>query len=342
MRALSDYDYVLPDELIATRPLNPRDGSRMLVVKDGVFDDAILNLPNYLKAGDLLVFNNTKVIPAELNGVTDTGKKVRINLNRIGSNNLWEAFGKPGKNLPTGSKIIFSDTLQAVVLEKRDITLKLRFNLAGNEFTKALSAVGKMPIPPYIQKLREGDAGDNTSYQTVFACTEGAVAAPTAGLHFTERLFKAIEKSGANKCFVTLHVGAGTFLSVKTDDITQHKMHSEWFAISEESASIINATKASGGRVIAIGTTALRAIESCADQSGIIKAGSGDTDIFIYPGYKFKVVDGLLTNFHLPKSTLLMLVSALAGYDNIMAAYHHAIRNNYRFFSYGDCCLLLR
>ena len=356
---LSDFDYSLPPELIADRPVSPRDAARMLVVEENkISDNIIRNLPDFLNPGDVLVFNDTRVIPARL--IAKRGKAtIEINLNRKLEPCTWSAFGRPLKRVKAGDILEFGEGLIAEVISKQDMELVLMFGFnvipaqagihldsglrrSDTQIMQAIHRLGKMPLPPYMAHAKQPDAKDESDYQTVYAKREGAVAAPTAGLHFTEEILEKIRAKGLQTAFVTLHVGGGTFLPVKCDDITQHKMHSEWYEVSPEAADTINQTRANGGRVIAVGTTSLRTLESSCDENGLIKPASGDTDIFIYPGYSFKAVDALLTNFHLPKSTLLMLVSAFAGYDNIRNAYAHAIAEKYRFFSYGDCCLLKR
>lgn len=337
----SDYNFNLPEELIAQDPLKDRTASRLLVINKNTgeyLDKQFTDLKNYLKAGDCLVLNNTKVIPARLLGVKeDTNAAVEVFLLKRKSDNVWECLVKPGKKLRPGARVVFGDnTLKAEILEVIDDGNRLvRFEFEGI-FEEILDRLGQMPLPPYITHKLE----DKNRYQTVYAKYEGSAAAPTAGLHFTKDYLSEIEKMGVKLAYVTLHVGLGTFRPVKVDNVLEHHMHSEYYEISEEAADIINTTKENGGRVICVGTTSCRTIESAADSNGHIKPCSGDTDIFIYPGYKFKVLDCLITNFHLPESTLLMLVSALCGRDNILEAYDHAINEKYRFFSFGDACFI--
>jgi len=346
---LSDFDFNLPEALIATRPARPRQAARLLYASDGALQDLLVSsLPGLLRAGDRLVLNNTRVIPARLSGVRhrqgDAGiSQARIDLTLLAVTTAgdWRALAKPAKRLKIGETIEFGADLHAEVLTKDGGEVGLRFNLEGGAFDRALEAVGKMPLPPYIASKRAVDAQDSTDYQTVFAREKGAVAAPTASLHFDLALLDALTARGVAFSYVTLHVGAGTFLPVKTDDVSKHKMHSEWGHVSARAAGEINATHQSGGRIIPVGTTALRLIESAANEDGLVAPFCGMTDIFIKPGYRFRATDGLMTNFHLPKSTLLMLVSALMGQSEIAQLYAHAIAQNYRFFSYGDSSLLI-
>ncbi len=345
---LSDFDFDLPDGLIATRPARPRTSARLLVARqDAIRDLHVRDLPDLLGPGDLLVLNDTKVIPARLSGTrtrqTAQGEAtagIEITLLEPEANG-WRALAKPLRKLKEGETIRFGPDLSARVAQKTETDLLLQFDATGADFEAALAAVGAMPLPPYIAALRAPDDRDKTDYQTVFARNSGAVAAPTASLHFDRALLDRLRARGVQFARVTLHVGAGTFLPVKVEDVTSHKMHAEWGEVTEAAAAAINATRAAGGRVIAVGTTALRLIESAGDETGRIAAFRGTTDIFIYPGYRFRVTDGLMTNFHLPKSTLLMLVSALMGKDRIDAIYRHAVASGYRFFSYGDASLLL-
>lgn len=337
----SDYYFELPQELIAQDPLEDRTASRLLVINKNTgeyHDRHFTDLKNYLRAGDCLVLNNTKVIPARLLGCKeDTGAAVEVFLLKRKSDNTWETLVKPGKKLRVGARVIFGDgILKAEILDVLDDGNRLvSFEYSGI-FEEILDKLGQMPLPPYItHKLK-----DKNRYQTVYAKYEGSAAAPTAGLHFTEKYLQEIEEMGIKLAYVTLHVGLGTFRPVKVDNVLEHHMHSEYYEITKEAADIINSTKSNGGRVICVGTTSCRTIESAADDSGIIKPCSGDTEIFIYPGYKFKVLDCLITNFHLPESTLLMLVSALCGRDNILNAYSHAVNEKYRFFSFGDACFI--
>ncbi len=340
---LSDFDFDLPEGLIATRPAKPRTSARLLVAQgDTIRDLHVRDLVDLFQPGDRLVLNNTKVIPARLTGTRTRGEaqaKVEITLMEPASDG-WRAMAKPLRKVNPGEVIVFSPALSATVAEKSDSDLRLVFNLQGDDFDAALAQAGAMPLPPYIAAKRAPDAQDATDYQTVFARHAGAVAAPTASLHFDEPLLRALVAKGVTITEVTLHVGAGTFLPVKVEDVATHKMHAEWGRVTETAAAEINATKAAGGRVIPVGTTALRLIES-AGRSGRVQAWEGPTDIFIYPGFRFQVTDALMTNFHLPKSTLMMLVSALMGKDCIDRVYAHAIKQGYRFFSYGDASLLI-
>ena len=338
------FDFDLPTDLIAQRPMVPRDDARLLLgAGDDIFSNHIINqLPEFLRPGDICVFNDTRVIPARLKGKREN-TKIEITLHKNAGPDVWHAFARPAKKLKVGDKIDFSPTLNAMVIEKLDGgETVLRFNAAGAELMEALNTTGAMPLPPYIKRENLADEKDAHDYQTMFAATPGAVAAPTAGLHFTPELISALDARGVNHTRVTLHVGAGTFLPVKVDDTNDHKMHAEWGEISEASANAINQARTNGGRVIAIGTTSLRLLESAAKTDGTLSPFSAETDIFITPGYNFKIVDMLMTNFHLPKSTLFMLVSAFAGLDYIKKLYAHAIKNKYRFYSYGDACLLAR
>lgn len=340
---LADFDFDLPEELIATRPARPRSSARLLLAQgDGIADRHVFDLPKILRPGDRLVINNTRVIPARLNGVRlreGAGAKVEVTLMEPASEG-WRVMAKPLRKLAPGDVVRFSDALSARVAERGAEDARLVFDRTGADFDAALRAAGAMPLPPYIAAKRAPDAQDDEDYQTVFARRAGAVAAPTASLHFDEPLLAALRDRGVAFTEVTLHVGAGTFLPVKVEDVTTHRMHAEWGQVTPEAAAEIAATKAAGGRVIAVGTTALRLIES-AGRSGRLEPWEGETDIFIYPGFRFQVADGLMTNFHLPKSTLMMLVSALMGKDRIDRIYAHAVRERYRFFSYGDASLLL-
>lgn len=345
---LSDFDFDLPEQLIATRPARPRSSARLLLAKGGgIADRHVYDLPDILRPGDLLVLNDTKVIPARLTGTrarqTPQGEvtaKIEVTLLEPAAVG-WQALAKPLRKLAIGETIRFGETLSAEVLEIADGGLRLRFDAEGDAFDAALAQVGAMPLPPYIASLRAPDGQDHQDYQTVWANRQGAVAAPTASLHFDQPLLDTLQARGVEFVHVTLHVGAGTFLPVKVDDVTTHKMHAEWGEVTAEAAAAINRAKAEGRRVIPVGTTALRLIESAAAPDGQMQEFSGTTDIFIYPGYQFRVTDGLMTNFHLPKSTLLMLVSALIGADKIREIYRHAVNEKYRFFSYGDASLLL-
>ncbi|MFN3823818.1 MAG: tRNA preQ1(34) S-adenosylmethionine ribosyltransferase-isomerase QueA [Pseudorhodobacter sp.] len=346
---LDDFDFHLPDHLIATRPVRPRPAARMLVVgPDGMADRHVADLPGLLQPGDRLVLNNTRVIPARLDGrrhrMTPQGEAVaaiEVTLLQPDAAGGWRALAKPLRKLAPGEVIRFAARLEARVAERGEADLRLEFNLEGAAFDAALAEAGQMPLPPYIAAKRAPDAQDREDYQTVFARSPGAVAAPTASLHFDDSLLADLRAMGVDFTEVTLHVGAGTFLPVKVEDVTTHRMHAEWGEVTPQAAAEINATRAAGGRVIAVGTTALRLIESAAGPEGVMWPWRGETDIFIYPGYRFRVTDGLMTNFHLPKSTLLMLVSALMGQDRMRAVYAHAVTQGYRFFSYGDASLLL-
>lgn len=345
---LSDFDFDLPDRLIATRPARPRSSARLLVARgDAITDARVSDLPFFLRPGDLLVLNDTRVIPARLTGTRtrDTGQgpataRIEVTLLEPAPDGGWQALAKPLRKLRPGEVIRFGDTLSARVDAITDAGLTLAFDAEGEAFDAALAQVGAMPLPPYIAALRAPDDQDRTDYQTVWADRPGAVAAPTASLHFDAPLLAALEEMGVERVHVTLHVGAGTFLPVKTDDVSQHRMHAERGIVTPEAAAAITAARAQGRRVIPVGTTALRLIESAADDSGRVHPFDGQTDIFIRPGYRFRVTNGLMTNFHLPKSTLMMLVSALMGTDRIRAIYAHAVQGNYRFFSYGDASLL--
>ncbi|MEH6360895.1 MAG: tRNA preQ1(34) S-adenosylmethionine ribosyltransferase-isomerase QueA [Amylibacter sp.] len=345
---LSDFDFDLPEDLIALRPLKPRPSSRMLVGHEGKIENShFTNICNYLCPGDLLVLNNTKVIPARLNGrrrrLSDQGEtfaNIEITLISCDANGDWLSLAKPARRLNVGEEVHFEAGLKAIVLSKTSDGIGLSFNMSGDAFDTVIAQIGTMPLPPYIAGKRPADAKDNDDYQSVFAKELGAVAAPTASLHFDNALLEKLRQHGVGFSEVTLHVGAGTFLPVNTDDISAHKMHTEWGQVSKQAALEILQTKRAGGRVIPVGTTALRLIETAARKTGEIQAWVGDTDIFIKPGFQFHVTDGLITNFHLPKSTLLMLVSALIGLDRCHEIYDYAINERYRFFSYGDGSLL--
>ncbi len=345
---LSDFDFDLPERLIATRPAVPRSAARLLVAQGQRITDAIVSdLPDWLAPGDRLVLNDTRVIPARLLGArhraTAQGPmqaRVDVTLLEPRADGTWNVLMKPLKKVRIGEEVLFSEDLSATLETVHDGQACLRFNLTGDDFDAALNAAGAMPLPPYIAAKRPADDRDKEDYQTVFARHAGAVAAPTASLHFDTPLLDALVAKGVTFTYVTLHVGAGTFLPVKVEDVTSHKMHAEWGQVSADAAADIHATKEAGKRVIPVGTTALRLIET-AGRQGHIQAWEGDTDIFIYPGFEFQVADALMTNFHLPKSTLMMLVSALMGAAEIRAVYRHAIAEEYRFFSYGDASLLL-
>ena len=343
---LSEFDFTLPQELIATRPARPRSSARLLVARgrQEIRDDRVHNLPDHLRPGDRLVLNNTRVIPARLTGERRRDgavARIEVTLLEARADGAWAALARPARKLREGETIRFTEALSAVVTGRAEGQLNLDFSLKGASFDAALNAAGAMPLPPYIAGQRPADESDRTDYQTVFARHAGAVAAPTASLHFDEALLRRIAGMGVGLTEVTLHVGAGTFLPVKVDDVTEHRMHAEWGEVTEDAAAEITATRAAGGRVIPVGTTALRLIESAATGPGQVGPWRGDTDLFITPGFAFRVASGLMTNFHLPKSTLMMLVAALMGRDRIMEIYAHAIRERYRFFSYGDSSLLL-
>ena len=345
---LSDFDFDLPEGLIATRPARPRTSARLLLAQGAAISDLhVYDLPDLLRAGDRLVLNDTRVIPARLSGLRhrDTAEgpkaaRIEVTLLEPRADGTWSALIKPLKKIHDGETVVFSDRLSAVLEGREDGQGRICFNLSGDDFDTALAEAGAMPLPPYIAALRAPDEEDKTDYQTVWAKNTGAVAAPTASLHFDDDLLAKLKAKGVEFTHVTLHVGAGTFLPVKVDDISQHKMHAEWGQVTEQAAAEINATKAAGGRVIPVGTTALRLIESAATDNGIAP-WEGPTDIFITPGFRFRVADALMTNFHLPKSTLMMLVSALLGVDEIRKVYDHAVNTGYRFFSYGDASLLI-
>ena len=342
MMDINDFDYDLPEELIAQDPIEDRSSSRLLLLdkKTGKTQDKIFrDIIDELNPGDCLVINNTKVIPARLMGVKeDTGAHIEVLLLKREQDDVWEVLVKPGKKAKPGTIIIFGDgRLKAEVLEVvEDGNRKIRFSYQGI-FEEILDELGQMPLPPYITHQLK----DKNRYQTVYAKHTGSAAAPTAGLHFTPELLKEIEEKGIDIARVTLHVGLGTFRPVKVDEITDHHMHSEFYQVDEEAAKKINRAKDSGHRVICVGTTSCRTIESAADETGHLKPTSGWTEIFIYPGYKFKILDGLITNFHLPESTLIMLVSALAGREHVLAAYEEAVQERYRFFSFGDAMLII-
>ncbi|WP_234855231.1 tRNA preQ1(34) S-adenosylmethionine ribosyltransferase-isomerase QueA [Paracoccus everestensis] len=345
---LSDFDFDLPPSLIATRPARPRTSARLLLAEGaGIQDRRVSDLPDILRTGDVLVLNDTKVIPARLTGTrtrqTPQGEavaRVEVTLLEPAADG-WRALAKPLRKLREGEVIRFGDALSAEVAAIAEGELRLRFDAQGDAFDTALQQVGAMPLPPYIAALRAPDDQDRQDYQTVWAARQGAVAAPTASLHFDAALLDALAARGVEFVHVTLHVGAGTFLPVKVDDVTTHRMHAEWGEVGAGAADAINRAKAQGRRVIPVGTTALRLIESAALGDGRVRPFQGTTDIFIYPGHHFRVTDGLMTNFHLPKSTLLMLVSALIGQERIKDIYAHAVGQGYRFFSYGDASLLI-
>ncbi len=337
------FDFELPNERIALRPVRPRDAARMLLVEGDTTpfrDCGVRDLPKLLRRGDVLVFNDTRVIPAQLEGRRGEAR-IGATLHKRVDLRRWQAFIRNAKRLKPGDRVEFGGGVEAIAEERLpDGSFVLAF--AGEELVEVLlERAGRMPLPPYIAGKRETDAQDREDYQTMFAAEDGAVAAPTASLHFTPRLVAALDEAGVGREMLTLHVGAGTFLPVKADDTDDHAMHSEWGRIEPEVAERLNAAREAGGRIIAVGTTSLRLLESATGEDGVIRPFAGDTDIFITPGYTFRAVDGLMTNFHLPKSTLMMLVSALMGRERMMAAYAHAIANEYRFYSYGDSSLLL-
>ena len=338
---ISDFDFTLPDRLIAQHPPEVRGSSRLLValpdmpLQDRVFGD----LPDYIEAGDVLVFNNTKVMKARLFGQKESGGKIEALIERVLDNHTALAHIRSSKSPKPGTKLIFKGDICAVMVERADELFCLRFE-GGQTVYELLEQNGHLPLPPYIE--RAAGADDDTRYQTVYAKHQGAVAAPTAGLHFTDELLGRLKAKGVETAEVTLHVGAGTFQPVRVDKIEEHKMHSEWFDVPPETVAAIEAAHARGNKVWAVGTTSMRALESAARETGRLKAGQGDTDIFITPGYRFRVIDRLITNFHLPKSTLLMLVSAFSGMEHIRAVYRHAVEHEYRFFSYGDAMVLGR
>ena len=346
---LSDFDFDLPEELIATRPASPRSSARLLVAKgDKIYDSTVDNLPKFLKSGDRLVLNDTKVIPARINGIRSrliddseiSSAKIEVTLLAEKQNGIWSALIKPLRKVKLGETIHFNKSFKAKLIDKVYGQGLLEFNRDGIEFMRYLDDLGFMPLPPYITSKRKADNYDKLDYQTVFARKLGSVAAPTASLHFDDALLDKIRDIGVEISFVTLHVGAGTFLPVKDEDIKKHKMHAEYGEISQETVEEINKTKKSGGRIIPVGTTALRLLETAALSTGKLSEWRGETDIFIYPGFQFKVVDALMTNFHLPKSTLIMLVSAIMSKETIETIYKHAITHRYRFFSYGDSSLI--
>ncbi len=350
------FDFELPQERIALRPVTPRDAARLLVVKPGeaLQDRIVSQLPELLRAGDQLVVNDTRVLPVQLFGRRlgrEPEPKIEATLIKRIDGSRWRAFAKPAKRLREGDVVRFGAEGRVCLLGQLDATVEakgeagevtLAFTFHGPVLDQAISDVGSMPLPPYIAARRVADDQDVSDYQTMFAREEGAVAAPTAGLHFTERLLTALEQAGIGLHRLTLHVGAGTFLPVKADDTSAHKMHAEWGTLSEATAQALNDARARGGRIVAVGTTSLRLLESAASEDCQLQEFAGETSIFITPGYRFRTVDVLLTNFHLPRSTLFMLVAAFSGLDTMKAAYAHAIASNYRFYSYGDACLLFR
>lgn len=356
---VDEFDFELPEDRIALRPARPRDSARLLSVDPGsgevLRDLAISDLPGVLEPGDALVLNDTRVIPAQLEGVRyrdEATANVSVTLLKPVDGSRWQAMAKPAKRLKEGDRIAFGErgnvcllgTLWADVERRMEEggEILLSFDFHGSMLDEAIAMLGKMPLPPYIATRREADESDAQDYQTVYARAEGAVAAPTAGLHFTPELFAKIDDRGVSRHFVTLHVGAGTFLPVKAEDTTGHVMHAEYGELTQDVADALNAVRARGGRIVAVGSTSLRLLESAADDQGRLGAFKGETDIFITPGYRFRVVDAMVTNFHLPRSTLFMLVCALCGTETMQQAYAHAIEKGYRFYSYGDACFLNR
>jgi S-adenosylmethionine:tRNA ribosyltransferase-isomerase len=336
-----DFDFALPPGCIAQTAVEPRDAARLLhIASSGLADHYVHNLPDILKSGDVLVINNTKVIPARLFGKRGA-VAIEVLLHQRQSSDKWSAFARPGKRLSIDDAIIFADDFHATVLQKHDDgQIDIRFNVADADLMLALHRYGEPPLPPYIKRDKGEARKDEARYQTVYADPAGSVAAPTAGLHFTPELLDKLRAKGHEILTVTLHVGAGTFQPVKVDHVRAHKMHSEWGEVTTDTAARLNNAKSEGRRIVAVGTTSLRLLESAVDEQGQITPYAAMTDIFITPGYKFRVVDALMTNFHLPKSTLFMLVSAFAGYDRMRAAYDYAIKNKYRFYSFGDASFL--
>ena len=346
---VADFDFELPEDLIALRPARPRDAARLLVVHEGAmsFEEAtVRDLPSFLHAGDVCVFNDTRVIPAQLFGTRpargdSADAAIEVTLHKREASDLWAAFAKPGRKLIVGDPVRFGDRLAAVVEAKHEGgEILLRFDEFGAALNQAIAETGVKPLPPYIAGRRPAAERDETDYQTVYAARDGAVAAPTAGLHFTPELMAALDARGVMRETVTLHVGAGTFLPVKADDTNDHVMHAEWGEVTADVAAAINDARAAHHRALCVGTTSLRTVESATTDR--VHPFAGDTRLFITPGYRFKSVDMLLTNFHLPRSTLFMLVSAFCGLETMRAAYAHAIANRFRFYSYGDACLLIR
>jgi len=336
---LSDFDYPLPKDRIAQRPLPRREDARLLVLDRDCIEHAhVRDLPRYVRAGDLWVLNDARVLPARLLGRRATGGRVEILLVERLEKGRWLAWGRANRPLKAGEVIAIAEGFEVCIEQRRGKELEVRLRIADGDEEQALERHGHVPLPPYIE--RSDDASDRVRYQTVFAKTPGAIAAPTAGLHLTEALLAAIEAQGAQIAFLTLFVGPGTFAPVKTERIEEHRMHAERFFVPQATADRVNEVRARGGRIVAVGTTVVRALESAADEEGRVRAGEGRTDLFIRPGYRFRIVDALLTNFHLPRSTLLMLVCAFAGKDRVLAAYREAIERNYRFFSYGDAMFI--
>ncbi|MEO5377948.1 MAG: tRNA preQ1(34) S-adenosylmethionine ribosyltransferase-isomerase QueA [Magnetococcus sp. DMHC-6] len=341
--SLADFDYHLPAERIAQHPVEPRDGARLLVSREAGLEDRLFSdLPRVLVPGDLLVLNDTQVIPARLFGRKESGGRIEILLLRpvLAQEGVWEVLSGSNRPLRSGQRLYFGDDLQARVGNRQGVGWHLSFEYSQDSFWSMIERVGEMPLPPYIHATDK--QRDRTRYQTVFARHRGAVAAPTAGLHFTPELLEKLAKMGIGNVCLTLHVGLGTFQPVREGDLSQHHMHAEWFHLSEETAQQVNATRHQGGRVIAVGTTAARALESSIDSQGVVQATTGETNLFILPGFHFHAVDALITNFHLPKSTLLMLVAAFIGKERLDRDYAHAVAQGYRFYSYGDASLLLK
>ncbi len=350
----AQFDFDLPDTLIALHPASPRDSARLLVVQSDLSDRVVRDLPDLLRPGDALVINDTRVIAAALAGRRlrgDNSARVTFNLMKRLDESTWAALARPAKRLAVGDqvrfgeegRVCFAGLLDATVTAKGEAgEVTLAFNLHGGYLDQAIAELGQMPLPPYIAGKRAPEANDRESYQTIYAARDGAVASPTAGLHFTPELFATLDARDVTRHVVTLHVGAGTFLPVKVEDTAAHKMHAEWGEVTPETAAALNGVRARGGRIVAVGTTSLRLLESAASEDGTIQPFAGETAIFITPGYRFKAVDILMTNFHLPRSTLFMLVSAFSGLAMMRAAYAHAIASGYRFYSYGDASLLFR
>jgi len=350
---ISEFNYILPKEQIATHPVEPRDAARLLAMdkhSDALTDAHFYDLPDLLKAGDVLVFNDSKVIPARLSAFSN-GKTFEVLLIKNVHESTWECWLKPGRKAKIGDKFTFSDKLSATLVRREDDIFILDFNLFGHDFYSEIAKVGEMPVPPYILKARHethDEIVDKDDYQTIYAKSEGSVAAPTAGLHFTSELLQKLSKKGVQLEYVTLHVGLGTFQPVNTDKVEDFQIHSEYYEISKETAERLNVAKKEGRRIIAVGTTSVRVLESAASSVIPAKAGtqtieskSGDTAIYIYPGYEYKFVDGMITNFHLPKSSLLLLVAAFTSKEQLLAAYQHAVENKYRFYSYGDGIVII-
>jgi len=338
---VSEFDFHLPEELIAQEPITPRDMSRLLVLnieEQRIDHKRFYQLTEVLQEGDLLILNQTKVMPARLMGVKDTGANIELVLLKRTKGDYWECMVRPGKKLQSGAKVFFGDgELQGEIIDHTDSGGRIVHFTYQGIFEEVLDRLGEMPLPPYIQK----ELKDKDRYQTVYAKEQGSAAAPTAGLHFTEELFEKLKNKGINTAFLTLHIGLGTFRPVKSENVEDHTMHSEYYSISKETAQLINQTKEMGKRVIAVGTTCIRTLETVGDVNGLVQESSGWTDIFIYPGYKFKVVDAVITNFHLPKSSLIMLISAFAGTDFVKEAYRVAVEEKYRFYSFGDAMLII-